>query len=90
MGMVGSRFGRNVPIEDTFPDTEHLLTPNPRIVSTQLLQRETFQPATTLNLLPTFVCLRFDQIEHRHINTTILSHQPIYCIMLAHQAFPRP
>jgi hypothetical protein len=52
MGMAGSRFGRNVPIEDTVPEPEPaILTPNPRFVSTQLLQRETFQPATSLNLL---------------------------------------
>lgn len=52
MGMAGSRFGRNVPIEHTFPDAQPaILTPNPRIVSTELLTRETFQPATTLNML---------------------------------------
>ena len=52
MGSVGTRFGRNVPLEETFPDPEDkLLTPDPRVVSRELLTRETFQPATTLNLL---------------------------------------
>lgn len=52
MGMAGSRFGRNVPIEHTYPEKEPtILTPNPRTVSRELLTRETFQPATTLNSL---------------------------------------
>lgn len=52
MGMAGSRFGRNVPIEYTFPESQvTILTPNPRTVSTELLTREKFQPATTVNML---------------------------------------
>ncbi|GAC1617412.1 MAG: peroxidase [Ktedonobacteraceae bacterium] len=52
MGMAGSRFGRNIPIEYTFPESEPaILTPNPRTVSLELLTREKFQPATTLNIL---------------------------------------
>ncbi len=52
MGMAGSRFGRNVPIEYTFPEPEPtILTPNPRTVSLELLTREKFQPATTINIL---------------------------------------
>ena len=52
MGSIGSRFGRNVPIELTYPEQPHeLLEPNPRLVSRRLLTREQFQPATTLNLL---------------------------------------
>ncbi len=52
MGSAGTRFGRNVPLKHTFPDPEPaVLTPNPRIVSRELLTRETFQPATTLNVL---------------------------------------
>src|SRR3954454_23396677 len=52
MGALGSRFGRNVPLQYTYaqpPDS--LLDPSPRVVSRELLTRETFQPATTLNLL---------------------------------------
>ena len=37
MGSAGTRFGRNVPLEHTYPETEpRLLTPNPRAVSREL------------------------------------------------------
>jgi len=51
MGMLDSRFGRNVPIEATErePDAA-LLSPNPRTVSRELLTRKEFKPATGLNL----------------------------------------
>ncbi|HEU4689504.1 MAG TPA: peroxidase family protein, partial [Vicinamibacterales bacterium] len=51
MGAVGCRFGRNVPLQHTVPDTANLLVPNPRTVSRELMTREQFQPATILNLL---------------------------------------
>src|SRR5262245_51671003 len=51
MGSTGTRFGRNVPLSEAFPDRPHLFTPNPRTVSRELLTRTTFQPATTLNVL---------------------------------------
>src|SRR5215207_1774725 len=52
MGSTGTRFGRNAPFDRTFPDAgDKLLTPNPRTVSRELLTRDTFKPATTLNLL---------------------------------------
>ena len=52
MGSLGSRFGRNIPIELTYPEHgDALLEPNPRLVSRRLLTRDVFQPATTLNLL---------------------------------------
>lgn len=52
MGSAGRRFGRNVPIAETYPEPEPaILTPNPRTVSLELLTREQFVPATTLNLL---------------------------------------
>src|SRR6266487_7034249 len=52
MGMAGSRFGRNVPIKYTYPEPEPaILTPNPRTVSLELLTREKFQPAKTVNML---------------------------------------
>src|SRR5262245_43285090 len=52
MGSVGTRFGRNVSPEYTFQDSEReLLEPNPRAVSRQLLTRDCFSPATTLNVL---------------------------------------
>jgi Animal haem peroxidase len=52
MGSLGSRFGRNVPLEYTVREPEDkLLEPNPRLVSRELLTRNEFIPATTLNLL---------------------------------------
>ena len=52
MGSIGSRFGRNVPLDKTYPEPlPQLLEPNPRVVSRELLTRDTFVPATTLNLL---------------------------------------
>lgn len=53
MGALGSRFGRNVPLDHAYPDQpdERLLEPNPRRVSLELLTRKEFIPATTLNLL---------------------------------------
>ena len=51
MGAAGRRFGRNVPLEHVFPDTAHLMIPNPRVVSRELMTRDTFKPATILNLL---------------------------------------
>jgi hypothetical protein len=51
MGSAGTRFGRNVPIDRTYPDNERLMRPNPRTVSRELLTRESFLPAKSLNLL---------------------------------------
>lgn len=52
MGCVGMRFGRNVPRNFTAkPNEEELMTPNPRLISENLLRRDTFKPATSLNLL---------------------------------------
>lgn len=49
MGSVGCRFGRNVP-PSTYK-TDDLLEPNPRVVSRELMTRDRFIPATTLNVL---------------------------------------
>src|SRR5262249_37633850 len=51
MGMAGSRFGRNAPLKDTFPDPSRLLEPNPREVSRTLLTRDALIPATSVNAL---------------------------------------
>lgn len=52
-GAALRRFGRNVPLESGHAETEHdtLLTPNPREVSNQLLGRDEFKPATSLNFI---------------------------------------
>ena len=52
MGAAGTRFGRNFPVEYSYPEPEPaILSPNPRTVSRDLLTRHKFAPATTLNVL---------------------------------------
>jgi hypothetical protein len=52
MGSIGCRFGRNIPLEHTYPEKEQaILEPSPRTVSRELMTRDRFIPATTLNLL---------------------------------------
>lgn len=52
MGMAGTRFGRNVPIPDTFgEEPPGIYEPNPRLVSIRLLQRKSFVPVPHLNLM---------------------------------------
>jgi hypothetical protein len=51
MGSAGCPFGRNFPLQHTFPDTANLLNPSPREVSSTLMTRNEFQPATIMNLL---------------------------------------
>ncbi|HBV21649.1 MAG TPA: peroxidase, partial [Nitrosomonas sp.] len=50
MGMVGTRFGRNVPLQDSITDTANIHSPNSRKVSQALLTRNNFIPATILNI----------------------------------------
>ncbi|MDM7856466.1 peroxidase family protein [Cellulomonas alba] len=51
MGMAGTRFGRNVPLEHTWPDTDRMLVPNPRVVSRRLMTRERLNAATAGNAI---------------------------------------
>ncbi len=51
IGSAGSRFGRNVPLAQTFPDRDRMLLPNPRTVSRELMTRDEFIPAPTLNVI---------------------------------------
>ena len=52
MGMIGARFGRNIPLGNTYPETlPGLLDPSPRLVSRRLLTRDEFKPATIVNVL---------------------------------------
>ncbi|PTN11732.1 peroxidase family protein [Nitrosomonas aestuarii] len=50
MGMAGTRFGRNVPLQDSITDTPNIHSPNSRKVSQALLTRNNFIPATILNI----------------------------------------
>ncbi|MBD2365344.1 catalase [Anabaena minutissima FACHB-250] len=52
MGCTRMRFGRNMPLDRVQrPSDEQILTPNPRMIARELMTREQFQPATTLNVL---------------------------------------
>jgi hypothetical protein len=52
MGRAGARFGRNVPLDRTWPEPEpDIMQPNPRVVSRELLTRDPFIPATSVNAL---------------------------------------
>ncbi len=51
MGKTGTRFERNMPLKSTSPEEQSMLDPSPRVVANQLLNRDTFKPATTLNVL---------------------------------------
>jgi hypothetical protein len=52
MGNAGTRFGRNAPLSMTWQESMPvLMTPSPRVVSRELMTRESFTPAATLNLL---------------------------------------
>ncbi len=52
MGSAGTRFGRNAPLSETWQEPmPGIMSPSPRVVSRELMTRESFTPATTLNLL---------------------------------------
>jgi hypothetical protein len=53
MGAANTPFGRNVPSEHAYPENRQdiLEGPNPRVVSRELMTRDAFKPATSLNLL---------------------------------------
>ena len=52
MGSLGTRFGRNVPLDRAYPEpAPDLLEPSPRLVSSTLLARTQFIPAPTINVL---------------------------------------
>lgn len=74
MGCTGMRFGRNVTREHTKkPTPEELLTPNPRVVSEQLLKRTVFKPATIVNLLAA-AWIQFqlhDWVMHEDVSLTL-------------------
>jgi len=51
MGKSGTRFGRNTPLAETFPDTANLMNPSPRAVSLELFTRTKFEGVPFLNVL---------------------------------------
>jgi 2,4-dienoyl-CoA reductase-like NADH-dependent reductase (Old Yellow Enzyme family) len=75
MGAAGCRFGRNVPLQHTFPDTANLLVPNPRVVSRELMTRHEFIPATILNLMAASWIQFMVHDWFVHKNSTTDAHQ---------------
>ncbi|MEP3890955.1 MAG: peroxidase family protein [Hellea sp.] len=73
MGAAGARFGRNTPLDDVEPhlDAKYgLLDPNPYDVAERILSRDTFKPATTLNLMAA-AWIQFmihGWVDHKKIN----------------------
>jgi len=52
MGKSGARFGRNMPIAETYGEAPpELYEPNPRVISRELLARREFVPVPHLNVL---------------------------------------
>ncbi|WP_448951299.1 peroxidase family protein [Labrys neptuniae] len=52
MGRAGTRFGRNIPLNKSYGEVAPTLyEPNPRLVSSKLLARQTFAPVPHLNVL---------------------------------------
>jgi hypothetical protein len=80
MGMAGTRFGRNVPIPDSFgEEAPGLYDPNPRLVSIKLLQRKAFVPVPHLNLLAP-AWLQFmvhDWLSHGDNDPTVKHEFPV-------------
>src|SRR5262245_16512797 len=69
MGMAGARFGRNVPIGDTFGEQPpDLYEPNPRQVSRDLLARRTFAPVPHLSVLvPAWLDRKSTRLNSSHL-----------------------
>lgn len=52
VGQAGTRFGRNMPLSEACPaDDDVMLSPDPREISNRLLARQSFIPASTINVL---------------------------------------
>ncbi len=51
MGMAGTRFGRNVPLDETWPQRDRMFEPSPRTISRRLMTRDELIPAATGNAL---------------------------------------
>src|SRR5204862_407762 len=52
MGSVGTRFGRNVPLDRAYAEPDPgQLDPSPRVISCKLLARKEFIPAESVNVL---------------------------------------
>ena len=77
MGKTGARFGRNMPIAETYGEAPpELYEPNPRLVSRALLERRDFVPVPHLNVLvPAWLqFMVHDWLSHGPSDTTRPPH----------------
>jgi hypothetical protein len=51
MGAKGTGFGRNVPLSMAKPQPSRMMDPHPRVISEQLMARDTFKPAGIVNAM---------------------------------------
>ncbi|TYC55770.1 peroxidase [Rhodobacterales bacterium] len=80
MGMAGTRFGRNVPLKSSYAETgDVLMDPSPRLVSSKLLARQSFQPVPHLNLfVPAWIqFMVHDWLSHGPNNKETLLDIPL-------------
>jgi len=78
MGMAGARFGRNMPIAETYGEAPaELYEPNPRLISRKLLQRQEFAPVPYLSVLvPAWLqFMVHDWLSHGPSDTTQPPHR---------------
>jgi len=78
MGMAGARFGRNMPIADTFgEEPPGLYHPNPREISRKLMARREFVPVPHLSILvPAWLqFMVHDWLSHGASDTTRPPHE---------------
>lgn len=90
MGCAGMRFGRNIPLNQVVvADDQSVLTPSPRIVSRELMTRDKFIPATSLNLLAA-AWIQF-QVHDWFSHGENDDQQPPYAVPLpANDSWPKP
>jgi hypothetical protein len=75
MGRLGARYSRNFPLEASCPRSSFATqSPTPRQISEELMLRDTFRPATSLNLLAA-AWIQFNVHDWaRHITDTCPTH----------------
>jgi Animal haem peroxidase len=78
MGVAGARFGRNMPLADTYGELPpSLCEPSPRLVSRELLARREFVPVPHLNVLAAgwIQFMVHDWLSHGPNDKTITPHE---------------
>ena len=87
-GQAGRRFGRNMPLDHVQrPSDQRIMTPNPRVVARELMTRERFQPASTLNILAA-AWIQF--MIHDWVSHTTTGDQPCFEIEIDEDDYDWP